>query len=81
MPLNLEDGWNQLTFNIPDYVKKAYGTNYTETSRIQVHANCKVRRIYFADKVFAEEELPPELKLYMPLDSKHEVMNYEMINY
>jgi hypothetical protein len=42
------------------------GTNYVETLRVQVHANCRVRRIYFSDKLYSEEELPPEFKLYVP---------------
>lgn len=27
--------------------KRAYGTNYTETLRVQIHANCRIRRVYF----------------------------------
>jgi hypothetical protein len=42
------------------------GTNYVETLRVQVHANCRVRRIYFSDKLYSEDELPPEFKLYVP---------------
>jgi hypothetical protein len=36
------------------------GTNYVETLRVQVHANCRIRRIYFSDRLYSEEELPPE---------------------
>lgn len=39
------------------------GTNYIETLRVQVHANCRIRRIYFSDRLYSEEELPPEFKL------------------
>ncbi len=37
---------------------------------VQVHANCRLRRIYFAEKPHAEEELPPEFKLFLPSESK-----------
>ncbi len=45
------------------------GTNYIETLRVQVHANCRVRRIYFSDRLYSEEELPPEFKLFLPIVS------------
>uniref|UniRef100_A0A0E0ETQ0 CFA20 domain-containing protein n=3 Tax=Oryza TaxID=4527 RepID=A0A0E0ETQ0_9ORYZ len=67
MPLKLEDGWNNIQLNLSDLTKRAYGTNYVETLRVQVHANCRLRRIYFADRLYSEEELPPEFKLYLPI--------------
>ncbi|CAN1225516.1 Cilia- and flagella-associated protein 20, partial [Linum perenne] len=67
MPLKLDEGWNQIQFNLADFTKRAYGTNYVETLRVQVHANCRLRRIYFADRLYSEEELPPEFKLYLPM--------------
>jgi hypothetical protein len=36
MPLRLDEGWNQVQFNLADFVKRAYGTTYIETLRIQV---------------------------------------------
>ena len=67
MPMRLDDGWNQIQFNLADFTNRAYGTNYKQTLRVQVHANCRVRRIYFCDRIYAEEELPPEFKLFLPL--------------
>ncbi|KAG9454876.1 hypothetical protein H6P81_007780 [Aristolochia fimbriata] len=67
MPLRLDDGWNQIQFNLADFTRRAYGTNYVETLRVQVHANCRLRRIYFSDRLYSEEELPPEFKLYLPM--------------
>lgn len=67
MPLRLDEGWNQIQLNLADYTRRAYGTNYVETLRVQVHAKCRLRRIYFADRLYSEEELPPEFKLYLPM--------------
>eukprot|EP00252_Welwitschia_mirabilis_P008280 TRINITY_DN20023_c0_g1_i1.p1 TRINITY_DN20023_c0_g1~~TRINITY_DN20023_c0_g1_i1.p1 ORF type:complete len:191 (-),score=33.30 TRINITY_DN20023_c0_g1_i1:242-814(-) len=67
MPLRLEEGWNQIQFNLSDFTKRAYGTNYVETLRVQVHANCRIRRIYFSDQLYPEEQLPQEFKLYLPM--------------
>ena len=61
--MRLDEGWNQVQFNLADFVKRAYGTNYVETLRVQVHANCRIRRIYFADRLYSEAELPPEFKV------------------
>ncbi|KAL5150610.1 Cilia- and flagella-associated protein 20 [Glycine soja] len=62
-----DEGWNQIQFNLADFTKRAYGTNYVETLQVQVHANCRLRRIYLSDRLYSEEELPPEFKLYLPM--------------
>jgi hypothetical protein len=36
MPLRLEEGWNVLQLNLAELCKKAYGSNYVETMRVQV---------------------------------------------
>merc|ERR1712129_654132 len=66
MPMRLDDGWNQIQFNLADFTRRAYGTNYVETLRVQIHANCRIRRVYFSDRLYSEEELPAEFKLYLP---------------
>ena len=70
MPMRLDEGWNQIQFNLADFCKRAYGTGYVETLRVQVHCSCRVRRIYFSDRLYAEEELPAEFKLFVPLRGK-----------
>jgi len=70
MPMRLDDGWNQIQFNLADFTRRAYGTNYVETLRVAVHANCRLRRVYFSDRLYAEQELPAEFKLYLPLQQQ-----------
>ena len=65
--MRLDDGWNQIQFNLSDFTRRAYGTNYVETVRMQVHANCRIRRIYFSNRLYSEEELPGEFKLFLPI--------------
>ncbi|KAL7458848.1 hypothetical protein ACHAWC_010548 [Mediolabrus comicus] len=67
MPMRLDEGWNQIQFNLSDFTRRAYGTNYVETLRVQIHANVRIRRIYFSDKLYTEDELPAEFKLFVPL--------------
>ncbi|KAK6119191.1 hypothetical protein DH2020_047065 [Rehmannia glutinosa] len=66
MPLKLDEGWNQIQLNLTDLTRRAYGTNYVETLRVQVHASCRLRRIYFSDRLYSEEELPPNLSCTFP---------------
>ena len=35
----------------------------THPATLQVHANCRLRRIYFSDRLYSEAELPPEFKV------------------
>lgn len=67
MPMRLDEGWNQIQFNLSDFTRRAYGTNYVETLRVQIHANCRIRRVYFSDRLYSEDELPPEFKLFLPI--------------
>jgi hypothetical protein len=34
--MRLDCGWNQLQFNLADFARRAYGTNYIESLRVQV---------------------------------------------
>ncbi|XP_063830397.1 cilia- and flagella-associated protein 20-like [Ostrinia nubilalis] len=70
MPIGLSGGWNQIQFNLADFTRRAYGTQFIETLRVQVHANARIRRIYFSERLYAEEELPQDYKLYLPLERK-----------
>ena len=36
MPMRLDEGWNQIQFNLSDFTRRAYGSNYLETLRVQV---------------------------------------------
>uniref|UniRef100_A0A1A9WZW9 Nuclear pore complex protein n=1 Tax=Glossina brevipalpis TaxID=37001 RepID=A0A1A9WZW9_9MUSC len=63
MPMGMSPGWNQIHFNLADFTRRAYGTNYMETVRLQIHANVRIRRIYFTDRLYQESELPNEYRL------------------
>ncbi|XP_063918228.1 fibrous sheath CABYR-binding protein-like [Zophobas morio] len=66
MPIGLSTGWNQVQFNLADFTKRAYGSTYLETTRVQIHANVRIRRIYFSDVLYSDDELPNEYKLFLP---------------
>ncbi|XP_046969853.1 cilia- and flagella-associated protein 20-like [Vanessa cardui] len=70
MPIGLSGGWNQIQFNLADFTRRAYGTQFIEVQRVQVHANARLRRIYFSERLYTEEELPQDYKLYLPMEKK-----------
>nr|CAD7426539.1 unnamed protein product [Timema monikensis] len=63
MPLRLEVGWNQVTLNLDDLMRRAYGSSYVETIRLQINANCRLRRVYFMDRLYREEDVPADFML------------------
>ena len=50
--------------------KSSYFVNQHLFFRVQLHANCRMRRIYFSDRLYTEDELPPEFKLFLPVAGK-----------
>lgn len=50
MNIGLAPGWNQIQFNLADFTRRAYGTTYVETVRVQIHCNVRIRRIFFSDR-------------------------------
>jgi len=70
LPMQMDKGWNQIQFNLADFTKQAYQTEYVETLHLQIHANCRLRRVFFSDKLYMEEELPPDFKLLSPMRLK-----------
>lgn len=67
MPIGLSSGWNQIQFNLAEFTRRAYKKQYVETQKVRINANIRIRRIYFAERLYTEEELPPAYKLYFPL--------------
>jgi hypothetical protein len=66
--MKLDEGWNQIHFNLTDFTRRAYGTNYLETLRVQIHANCRIRRIYFTDQLLSNKKIPAEYKAFSAVE-------------
>jgi hypothetical protein len=66
MPLRLEDGWNFIQMNLTELTRTAYGTKFVEVLRVMIHANCRLRLVFFSDNLYSQEQLPPELKIFIP---------------
>jgi len=69
LPLQLEDGWNQVVLNLRELTRNAYGTGHSETLRVIVRASCVLRRVYFAEHLVTDEvSLPPDFRLFLRSD-------------
>lgn len=55
-----------------DFTRRTYGTHFIELLRLSVHANCRIRRIYFSKKLYTDEELPADYKICLPKKKKPE---------
>uniref|UniRef100_A0A1I7UHY6 CASPASE_P20 domain-containing protein n=1 Tax=Caenorhabditis tropicalis TaxID=1561998 RepID=A0A1I7UHY6_9PELO len=47
--------------------RRFQASNYQSATRVKIHVNCRIRRVYFADRLYTEDELPAEFKLYLPI--------------
>uniref|UniRef100_A0A1B6FQH4 CFA20 domain-containing protein n=1 Tax=Cuerna arida TaxID=1464854 RepID=A0A1B6FQH4_9HEMI len=65
MPLKLIPGWNIVQLNLAEFTQRAYRTMYMETLKIQVHANCRLLKVFFSDRMYADADLPSGYKLEM----------------
>ena len=82
IPMKLDEGWNQIHFNLTDFTRRAYGTNYLETFRVQIHANCRIRRIYFTDQLLSSKSIPAEYRAFnnAPEDNAEEQYQNQLNN-
>ncbi|KAE9024617.1 hypothetical protein PR001_g12632 [Phytophthora rubi] len=67
LPLQLDSGWNQLRLDLAELMHNCYNERYAHAVSVQLHASCRVRRIYFADQMFSEAQLPAEFRLFKRL--------------
>jgi hypothetical protein len=66
LPLRLDAGWNSVQLDLAALLRAAYGdgARYAHTDSVQLHASCRVRRIFFSDRPAADERtLPVEFRL------------------
>ena len=66
--MKIENGWNQVHIHLDDFCKKAFGTNYKETKKVQIHANWRIRRIYFTDFLVNYRRIPSEYKVFAAVE-------------
>ncbi|XP_003426449.1 uncharacterized protein LOC100678382 [Nasonia vitripennis] len=61
MQLFLEPGWNRLEIDLC-HLSKIFEAQFEAVNRLKICAGCRIRRIYFTDRHYEDEEMP--LSLY-----------------
>lgn len=70
LPLRLDDGWNQIRFDIANIAERAFGVPLAEVSRVRIQATCRLARVYFATYAEADaSSIPPEFLALVPGES------------
>ncbi|CAI6354399.1 unnamed protein product [Macrosiphum euphorbiae] len=74
MPVSMNMGWNQLHMNLAEFTITSFNTTYVETVCIKVHANCRLRRIYFSDQLYIDDQLPKSYinRMHRTIDLREE---------
>ncbi|XP_056892694.1 uncharacterized protein LOC130527883 isoform X1 [Takifugu flavidus] len=63
VPIRLSTSWDYIIINLAEVTQQLFGTKYVKTVKIQIHANCRIRRVYFSDRLYSHEELPRDFKV------------------
>ena len=69
LPLALDpapaSGWCRVRLDLAALLARAYpaGAPFAEVVALRIHAACRLRCVYFADRAYPEGELPPEFRL------------------
>lgn len=68
LPLHIErDVWTMIPVDLAELTKKNYArSTFHSTTRVQIHGNCRLRRVFFADKIYIESQLPTEFRMWKP---------------
>lgn len=77
LPLVLEPapgshGWCRVRLDVAAIVATAYPDRpaFAQVDRLRIHAPVRLRCVYFADRPYAEGELPPEFRLVVGVKKK-----------
>ncbi|SOV21290.1 transcription factor IIb, putative [Plasmodium sp. DRC-Itaito] len=80
MPMVLNEGWNIIQINLNDYTEKAFRTKYKETIDIQINASIRIRCVYFCDRIYKNEELKDEFKIFCKKKEKPKYVPPQYLN-
>jgi len=62
LPMILAEGWQMVPVNLAELTKSLWGTEYSGIEQVRVKANCAVRKVFMADRIYADIELPEYLR-------------------
>ncbi|XP_024937163.1 uncharacterized protein LOC107263132 isoform X2 [Cephus cinctus] len=59
--VKLQSGWNKLELDLGQLTRSTFHSVYEATQKLEISANCRLRRIYFLDKHYEDSEISTEL--------------------
>lgn len=63
LPLELQPGWNKICVNLKDLAARVFKCRYAHCLRVKIHANCRLRRIFFSEQSCRNKDLPKSLQV------------------
>lgn len=63
MPLVVKEGWQFIGIDLEDILRRTFGVGYRSCSQLIVSGSCRIWRIYFQEKEYADCQLPYFLRV------------------
>lgn len=63
LPMILKPGWNYLNIDLETLLSSAFGTEFDKCTSVTVIADCRVSRLFFQKRAYADIELPDNIRL------------------
>mmetsp|Transcript_80753 Transcript_80753/g.229530 ORF Transcript_80753/g.229530 Transcript_80753/m.229530 type:complete len:220 (+) Transcript_80753:149-808(+) len=67
MPMMMQsDDWQLVMLDLQDMCARAYGTDYESMAQVKINATCRVAKVYMADALYSDAEMPAHLRAVKP---------------
>ena len=63
MPLLVKEGWQFIGINLEDILQRAFSVGYDSCSQLIISGSCRIWRMYFQEKEYADCQLPYFLRV------------------
>ena len=63
LPLEIESGWQYVCIELDELLANSFGSLYKKCKEVTISGSCRLSKIYFASKRYADCELPNFLRV------------------
>ena len=63
LPLRLHKSWNRICIDLRQIMDHAFGTKYHSCRTVRLYANCRIWKLFFQARDYADDELPEYLRV------------------
>ena len=68
LPIEIGEGWQYLTLDFERICMNAFGTNYVSCTECTVQGTCRLSKLFFQKREYADVELPEFLRVCIAED-------------